>query len=186
MSKIILGFSGLMVSGKDTCKTYVMEKYGASGHRYSTMLRDILNRLYLPITRENMQDLSLDLRTRFGSDTLARVIAEDVKNDNNEIIIVEGIRRLPDIVSLKDLPNFYLISLNVDLPVRYQRLTNRRENADDATKTFEEFVTDNGREAEQDIPTVMAKAKYQLNNNGTKEELYAQIDKIIADIKKST
>lgn len=184
MSKIILGFTGLIVSGKDTCKKYVMEKYGASGHRYSTMLRDILNRLYLPTTRENLQNLSTDLRSRFGEDTLARVISEDVKNDNNEIIIIDGIRRLADINSLKNLSGFCLISLETDIKTRYQRLTNRRENADDATKTFEEFVADNGREAEQEIPTVMAAAKYKINNNGTFEELYAQIDKIISEIKK--
>lgn len=184
MSKIILGFSGLIVSGKDTCKNYVMKKYGASGHRYSTMLRDILNRLYLPITRENMQNISLDLRNRFGSETLARVIAEDVKNDNHEIIVVEGIRRLADIVSLKNVSGFYLISLETDIETRYERLVNRHENVDDASKTFHEFVADNGREAELEIPEVMATAKYKINNNGTFDELYAQIDKIIADIRK--
>ena len=75
MSKIILGFAGHIASGKDVCKKYIMEKYGASSHRYSTVLRDILNRLYLPIDRNNMQDLSLDLRNRFGGDILARLTA---------------------------------------------------------------------------------------------------------------
>ncbi|MDP2944215.1 MAG: AAA family ATPase [bacterium] len=185
MSKIILGFTGLIVSGKDTCKIYVMKKYGASGHSYSTMLRDILNRLYLPITRGNMQAISLDLRNRFGDETLARVISEDVKNDNHEIIVIEGIRRLPDIASLKNLPGFHLISLEADIQTRYERLIKRHENADDATKTFAEFVVDNGREAELNIPDVMAAAKYHINNNGSFEKLYAQIDKIIAAIKKS-
>lgn len=173
-----------MVSGKDVCKTYVMKKYGASGHRYSTMLRDILNRLYLPITRENLQTLSLDLRTRFGSDTLARVIAEDVKQDPHEIIIVEGIRRLADMNNLKDIPGFFLVSLEAEVKTRFERLAKRGENADDSSKTFAEFVIDNQGEAEQEIPTVMAEAKYKINNNGTFAELYAQIDEIITDIKK--
>lgn len=182
---MILGFVGQIASGKDVCKKYLIEKHKASGHRYSTMLRDILNRLYLPITRENMQNLSLDLRTRFGEDTLARVIAEDVKNDQNDIVIIEGIRRLADIVSLKDFPNFHLISLEVEPRTRYERLVKRNENAGDAEKTYEEFLADGQKEAELQIPEVMAAAKYKLDNNGSFEELYAQIDKIIDAINKN-
>jgi dephospho-CoA kinase len=184
MSKIILGLTGLIASGKDVSKKYLGKKYGASSHRFSTMLRDILNRLYLPIDRNNLQNLSLDLRTRFGNDALARVIAEDVKNDPAEIVIVEGIRRLADIVTLKDLPNFYLVSVDAAPAIRHERLVKRNENVGDAAKTFAQFLTDEKREAELEIPTVMAQAKYHLGNNGTLEELYRQIDKIIAAIKK--
>lgn len=184
MSKTIIGFVGQIASGKDVCKKYIMEKHGASGHRYSTMLRDILNRLYLPMTRENIQNLSTDLRSRFGEDTMARVIAEDIKNDQHEIVIVEGIRRLADIVSLKDFPNFYLISLEAETQIRYERLVKRNENAGDSEKTYQQFLTDEKKETELQIPEVMAIAKYRIDNNGSFDDLYAQIDKIITDIKK--
>jgi len=182
MSKIIFGLTGLMASGKEVSKKYLEQNYQASSHRFSTMLRDILTRLYLPIDRNNLQNLSLDLRTRFGSDTMARVIAEDVKNDPTDVVIVEGIRRLADIATLKDLPNFYLVSVDATSELRYQRLVKRNENIGDADKTFEQFLADQEREAEIEIPVVMAQAKYHLNNNGTLAELYKQIDKIIADI----
>jgi dephospho-CoA kinase len=113
---------------------------------------------------------------------MARVIAEDVKNDPTDVVIVEGIRRLADIATLKDLPNFYLVSVDAAPELRYQRLVKRNENIGDADKTFEQFLADQEREAEIEIPVVMAQAKYHLNNNGTLAELYKQIDKIIADI----
>lgn len=185
MPKIILGFAGHIASGKDVCKKYIMDKYGASSHRYSTVLRDILNRIYAPINRNNMQDLSLDLRNRFGSDILARVIIEDINRDEHEIVIIDGIRRLEDVTSLIDkFPDLCIISIEVDAEIRYERSVKRNENAGDAEKTFEQFSADDKKEAELEIPTVMAAAKYKLNNNGTFEELYAQIDKIIAEIKK--
>jgi len=184
MTKIILGFTGLIASGKDASKKYVEQKYEVGSHRFSTMLRDILNRLYLPITRENLQNLSYDLRNRFGSDTLARVIAEDVKNDKKEIVLVEGIRRMPDIAKLLDFPNFYLISIDADPKIRYDRLIKRNENVGDNTKTFEEFLNDEKQEAELQIPEVMARAKYHLDNNGSLEDLYRQIDAIMADLNK--
>lgn len=185
MPKIIIGFVGHIASGKDVCKKYIMERYGASSHRYSTALRDILNRLYLPINRNNLQDLSLDLRTRFGSDLLARVIIEDIDRDANEIVIIDGIRRLDDTKSLNEkFPDLYIIGIDVKAELRYERMVKRNENEGDADKTFEQFLIDDKKEAELEIPTVMAAAKYHLDNNGTLEELYAQIDKIIADIKK--
>jgi len=181
MSKIILGFVGPLASGKEEAKKYLEKNYSVGTHRFSIMLRDILTRLYLPITRENMQNLSLDLRTRFGSDTLARVIAEDVKNDNHEIIVVDGVRRMDDIIKLKDVPGFCLVAINAEPKIRYDRLIKRGENADDNQKTYAEFLADNQKEAEKEIPLVMAQAKYQLDNNGDLANLYQQIDKIIND-----
>jgi len=184
MSKIIFGFVGQIASGKDVSQKYIVEKYGASSHRFSTMLRDILNRLYIDITRENLQNLSFDLRQRFGSDTLARVIAEDVKNDTHDIVIVEGIRRMADIIKLKDFPNFYMISIDAQAEIRYNRLVKRNENVGDKNKTFAQFLTDGQAEAEKEIPAVMAAAQYRVNNDGTLDDLYQQLEKIISTIKK--
>lgn len=179
MSKKILGFTGLIASGKDVTKKYIEEKYGASSHRFSTMLRDILNRLYLPITRENLQSLSLDLRSRFGGDTLARVIAQDVLNDQNDVVIVEGIRRLDDIKELRNFPGFHLIGIDADPKTRYDRVIKRNENVGDADKTFEQFLHEESQEAETEIPKVIAEASHHLDNNGSFEDLYKQIDAII-------
>jgi dephospho-CoA kinase len=55
----------------------------------------------------------------------------------------------------------------------------RNENVGDAEKSFEDFLTDGRREAELEIPEVMKASSYQINNNGSFEDLYKQIDKII-------
>jgi len=179
MSKLILGFVGPLASGKEVSKKYLEKRYGASSYRFSTPLRDILDRLYLPISRKNMQNLSLDLRNRFGGEVLAKVIAEDAKNDSNEIIVIDGVRRLDDIVHLQNLPGFFLISIDAEQKMRYKRMLARNENAGDKDKSFNDFLADSQREAELEIPSIMAKAEYRLNNNGSFEELYQQIDKII-------
>ena len=184
MSKIIIGLTGPLASGKDVAKKYIDRKYSASTYKFSTVLRDILDRLHLPITRNNMQDLSLDLRNRFGSDILAKVITADAKNNANDIVIVDGVRRLDDIKHLRNLPEFNLISIDANEKVRYDRMKLRNENKGDNVKTFEEFLEDCRKEAELEIPTVMAQASYYLNNSGTLKDLYEQIDKIIEEIKK--
>lgn len=179
-NKIILGLCGEIASGKGTIVKYLEEKYKATSHRFSTPLRDILKRLYLEISRENMQLSSRVLRENFGQNLLAKVITEDVKNDQNKIIIVDGVRRPADIEYLTKLPEFKLIYITADIKIRHERIIKRGENEDDKTKTFEQFIKDNQAEAELLISEIGKTADIKIDNNGTYEALYKQIDEIIA------
>ena len=128
-----------------------------------------------------MQEISLLLRQRFGEDLLAKIITQDVKNDNNKIIVVEGIRRPADIEYLRELPEFKLAYITAETKIRYKRLIKRGENEDDKTKTFEQFVKDHEAETELEIPKIGATADYRIDNSGTMEELFGQIERIITN-----
>lgn len=185
MANSILGFVGPIASGKGTVCQYLRDQYQAPTYRFSTPLRDVLNRLYLEQARAHMQNLSLALRQTFGDDLLAGVIAHDVVADQSPIIAVDGIRRLPDVAKLKDVPGFYLIAITADQKIRHQRLIRRNENPDDAKKTFEQFQHDEQQEAERHIEQVAQAAQFTIDNNGTKEQLYEQIEAIIKQIQTS-
>ena len=182
MSKVILGFVGPIASGKGTVCQYLKEKQQASVYRFSTILRDILDRLYLEQSRDNMQNLSLDLRQRFGDDLLASVIAKDVGSDSASVIAVDGVRREPDIKYLKELPGFHLINITADQKVRYDRIVKRGENADDTQKTFAMFKEDEQKEAELQIKKVAKLAEFTINNNGTLDQLGQQVENILEKI----
>ena len=179
MSKIILGLAGEIASGKGTIAKYICEKHGGSSHRFSTILRDIANRMYLEESRENLQKISTIFRENFFGDILSSVIAKDVENDEHEIIAIDGVRRLADIEYLKKLSEFKLVYIEADIEKRYERITARGENTDDTTKTFEEFKKDHEREAELQIKDLKNHADFIINNNGNLEELYKQVDEII-------
>ena len=121
-SKLILGFVGLPASGKGTAAEYLKTKYGANTFRYSTMLWDLLTRLYLEPTRDNLIKMSECVREKFGEDTMAKVITKDVENSQNKLIIVEGIRRMADIEYMDKLPNFILVEIFADIEKRYKRI----------------------------------------------------------------
>jgi len=182
MPKLIIGLVGPLASGKGVVKTYLEEKHSAVSYKFSDILRDILNRLYLPTSRENMQNLSTDLRSKFGNDILAKAMAQDVKNERQDLVIIDGVRRLDDILPLTDDPKFKLISIDADLKVRYERMRLRNENPGDSNKTFEDFLTDSEREAEMEIPKTMANAHYHLDNNHNLAHLYEQIDNLLIKI----
>jgi dephospho-CoA kinase len=181
MNKLILGFVGQIASGKGTAVEYLKEKHNASTYRFSSMLRDVLDRLYLNQSRENMQKLSSILRSNFGEDTLARVMAEDVKNDQNNLIAIDGVRRPSDVAYLKDVSGFTLVNITANMEKRFERITNRTENTDDAKKTMEEFIADHAREPEQKIAEIAASAPITIDNNGDFNELYEQLDRLIEE-----
>lgn len=183
MQKIIIGFIGKLACGKGTIAKYCQEKYSAKTFRFSTMLRDVLDRLYVEKSRENLQDVSLILRQRFGQDLMSRVIAEDVNKDSNKLIIVDGVRRPSDITYLEKNPNFYLVYVTADSKMRWERLVKRNENAGDDKKTYEQFLQDEKAEAETQIEGLGQKAKYTIDNSGSFEELYKQIDEIVKTAK---
>jgi len=179
MPKIILGFTGLPASGKGTVAKYFKEKYQAETFRFSTMLRDVLDRLYLEHSRENMSGISRVLREFFGQDLMAKVMAKDVENSPAGLIIVDGIRRMEDVKYLRALSGFKLVAIEADMRIRYQRLLNRDENPDDKNKTWEEFVADHQLETELTILDTIKDADMVVNNNSSLEGLQKQLDNLV-------
>jgi len=184
MEKLILGFVGDLAAGKGTVCKYLSEKYNTPSYRFSTMLRDILKRIYVPNSRENLQQLSTILREEFGQDLMSKVIAGDVTNDEHELVAVEGIRRPTDITYLAELPNFHLIYITADPKIRWKRLVDRRENPGDENKTYEQFLNDEQAEADRLIKELGAKAEFTINNDGDFDALYAQLEDIITRVRR--
>jgi dephospho-CoA kinase len=179
MSKIILGLASQIAAGKGTITQYAVKNHNASSYRFSTILRDILDRLYLEHSRDNTSKLSTMLRKNFSEDILAKVMYEDVKKDQHQIIIIDGVRRLADIKYLKKLPEFKLVFIDADIKKRYQRIILRRENVDDENKSFEQFKKDHELETELQIEGLRSFADIVIDNNKTFDDLYNQIDEII-------
>ncbi|MGW8185044.1 MAG: AAA family ATPase [Candidatus Moraniibacteriota bacterium] len=177
--KIILGLVGEIASGKGTVVKYLTEKYDASTYRFSTIIRDVMDRLYIDHSRDSLQKTSSMLRNTYGENIFAEVMAKDIKEDKHNIIIVDGIRRIEDIEFLKKDPNFKMVFIDVSLERRYERIIQRNENADDRNKTFEDFKLDAQREAELTIRELREHADAVLDNNGTPEELESKIEDLL-------
>jgi len=183
MDKIILGLAGEIASGKGTAAKYIQEKYNGSTHRFSTMLRDVAGRMNLEESRENIQKLSTAFRQYFGDDILSKTIYHDVSGDAGNVVVIDGVRRQPDIKYMSTLPEFRLIYIETSAENRYKRIIEREENVDDKNKTFEQFKKDQSWETEKDIVDLKDKADFVINNDGSVEDLRGQIDKIINELK---
>ena len=178
-NKHIIGITGPIASGKGTAAAYLEKVHGAANFRYSTMLRDILRRLHIPETRTNIVNMSVALRGAYGEDQLAKTMAEDIKSSSHSLIVIEGIRRKEDLMHISNIPGFTLVSIDAPQKTRHSRLCQRRENEDDATKTFADFLLDHQKPTEITIPEVMAKATKNIDNSGNLAALYSQLDTLV-------
>jgi dephospho-CoA kinase len=179
MARAIIGIAGEIASGKGTVAEYISKKYSASIYHFSTMIRDVLKRLYIEEKRENISKMSTMLRKNFGENLFAKVIAEDVRRDRSEFIVIDGVRRLDDIIYLKEIPEFKFIYVEADMNKCYERVVKRDENTGDRDKTFDQFKKECQLEPELRIKSLRQYADFILDNNGTLDELYKKIDNII-------
>ena len=177
--KIILAIAGEIASGKNEMANYVAKKYRGASYRLSEVLRDILQRLNLPESRENMQNVSTMLREYFGTDILSKVAVSDLSKTKNRIIAINGVRRLSDIVALKKHFRVKLIYIKSDMEKRYNRIVKRSENPDDKKKTFTQFKRDHTKEAEVQICGLEKKADAVIENNGTRRDFHRKIDEVV-------
>lgn len=185
MEKIVLGFIGKPLSGKGEAAAYLETNHHASSYRFSTYLRRILDVLSIPQARRNLQDLSLDLRRRFGDDVIAKQVIRDYGADARPLIAIDGIRMEGDVAGLRSDPDFRLIHVRADARTRYQRSLQRGENAGEKEKTFEEFLQEETAETELLIDKLGETADFTIDNSGTKEDYYARIEAILDRLRHS-
>src|SRR3989344_1063919 len=108
MATVIIGLVGEGGAGKGTIAAYLKEKHQAATCRFSDALNDILARLDVEPTRENLIELSEILRKSFGETVLARAIARWTRSADREVIVIDGVRRMGDIETFSKLPGFHL------------------------------------------------------------------------------
>ena len=176
---MIIGITGLPGAGKGTAAAYLVEKYGVKSYRFSTPLRDILNRVYQPITRRNMQELARILRELFGKDVLGETLLKDLEKERSPLAIMEGMRYQDEYNILKNNPSFKLVAVEVPFDIRLQRIRERGENEDDTTLTPEQFAKQHEHETERGIADLIKFADYHVDNSGSVDALHQQLDAIV-------
>ncbi|MFZ2803939.1 MAG: AAA family ATPase [Patescibacteria group bacterium] len=182
MPKLIIGLVGRQGSGKGTAAKILQERYGAAMFRFSAVLGDILDRMALDKSRDNLIQLSETLRQAFGEDALSYAIEHDAVNANKDIVVIDGIRRIEDITALEPLPIFRLVEISAPAKVRFERMKGRGEKTGESGMSWEEFTEQEQAPTEVTIPSVAARAWKALNNGGSTEELTAKIDAMMKEL----
>ncbi|RJO58970.1 hypothetical protein C4546_04025 [Candidatus Parcubacteria bacterium] len=176
---MIIGLTGLPGAGKGTVTAYLSEKYGAVTRKFSDPIRDIIKRLYQPITREHMQGLGSFLRKEFNPNIFAETLLNDLSRENQKLIVLDGFRYEDEYQLFRKREDFIFVAVEASLENRFARIKLRPENAGDQNLTLEHFKLQHEFETEQAIPGLIMRADFRLDNNGDKPQLFGQADELM-------
>jgi dephospho-CoA kinase len=183
--KTIIAFAGRNGCGKETAAKRVAEALKAPHHTYSDILVETFQLWNVhPSSRPQQQALSEFMRKLLGQDAMARVIDKKCAEAVTADVVIDGVRRLTDMESLRrDYGDgFILIWIETAPEIRYRRLKARKEKKGETMMSWEDFLKQETHETEEQLPDIQAAAKYAFNNDGPIEELYRQVDGLLQDL----
>lgn len=184
---MIIGISGTIGAGKGTIVEHLLKK-GFKHYSVRDFLVEEINKRGLESDRDTMVAVANELRTKFGPSYIVDKLYEKANNDGGKCVI-ESIRCLGEINSLKKKDNFKLVAVDANVESRYSRIVTRASTTDNIS--FDKFLEQEQKEMtsnnpnEQNLSACIEVADYKLKNDWTIEELHRKVEKILDKIEKS-
>lgn len=180
MPAMILGLTGKNGSGKGVVADF-LKTMGYHYHSLSDIVREEITARGLPVTRDNLIKIANELRTNNGPSILAeRVLA---KLDPEKNYIIDSIRNPFEVEALRRRKDFYLLMVEAEPKIRFERLKTRARENDPAD--YDAFIKLEAAEAGSNDPNSqqlnrtcdMADAK--VENDGTLDEVYEDVRHVL-------
>lgn len=182
---IIIGITGTLGAGKGTVVDHLKNKYNFKHYSARDFLTAEVIKRGLPVNRDSMVEVGNDLRAKNHPGFVVEQLYKQAFADGHDAVI-ESVRTPGEIDVLENLPNFYLVAVDADSKIRYDRIVLRNSSTDHVS--FEQFKADEEREMtntdpnKQNLSACIKRAKYLFTNNGSFEDLYIQVDGMINQI----
>ena len=179
---LIISITGTLGAGKGTIVEYLQSKGFMHYSVREFILREVTRRGLEP-NRDNITLVANDLRKSNSPYYLIEEILKVARKENKNCVI-ESVRAVGEIEYLrKNVKNFLLFGIDADIQKRYERISARKSSTDNVS--FEKFVADEKKESDNidpwkgNLPACLKLADYIFQNNGTKEELFAEVEKVL-------
>jgi dCMP deaminase len=178
---MIIGLTGKFAAGKGTVADFLKAR-GFAYHSLSDVIREELAREGIPESRENLLEMGNRLRAADGPAALAVRIRARLGDGAHHI--VDSIRNPAEVRVLREVPGFFLLGVDAEPRIRFERLRARNRVGD--PETFEHFAALEARETRSDNPSAQQlHATWELvdetiDNGGSLEALGAAVDQLLA------
>jgi dephospho-CoA kinase len=179
---VIIGITGTIGAGKGTVVEYLINKKGFKHFSARAFLVEEIEKRGLENNRDNMVLVANDLREKNGPAFVADKLFERAL-EVGENCVIESLRAIGEIESLREKGNFTLLAVDADPKLRYERIIKRSTATDNVS--FEKFLEQEELEMEstdpnkQNLKKCIEMADFVINNDGTIEDLNSKLEEIL-------
>ncbi|MCD4705012.1 AAA family ATPase [bacterium] len=183
---IIIGITGTIGAGKGTIVEYLTKQKGFKHFSVRAYLLEEIKKRGLPENRDSMVLVANDLRANNSPSFISDELFKQAQSSGQDCII-ESIRTLGEIESLRKQNGFYLFAVDADSKIRYERVILRKSETDQIS--LETFLANEEREMSSEDPNkqnlrkCIEMADFVFNNDGSFEEFNNKVEKVIDGIK---
>jgi dCMP deaminase len=185
---MIIGLTGSLSAGKGSVSDFLKKK-GFVYTSLSNELREFAREHKIELTRKNLQDLGNRLREEKGPGVLANLIIKKINNQMFENVIVDGIRNPAEVYALKQMKNFFLVSVDAPPQIRFKRMVERNRESDPTS--WEGFIEVDQRDkgigessSGQAVGKCMEMAEINFINDGELEFVERKVEDLYDNILK--
>ena len=182
---MIFGVTGTNGAGKGTVVEYLAHEKSFLHLSVRGFLFEEIQRRGLPEDRNSLREVANDLRQKHGPAFVVESLFKQAQEQNKNVVL-ESVRTVGEAEFLRN-SGAYLIAVDAGKELRYERAVLRGSMTDKVS--FEEFTIQEDREMvstepwDMNVFKVMEMSDFVLTNDGSREELYAQIEDMLSKAK---
>ncbi len=189
----LIGLTGTAGAGKDAAADLLTQLFGMHNLSSGDALRAITRHVYQlqptfnPI-REQLFDVASYIRAEINPAALIKLCILQARVMKLDRVVISGLRSMGEAQAIRDAGGI-IVAVDADPHIRYQRMFARGRDAE-TQKTLEQFlqqdefenrgVSDKG--PGRGIRSIIESADLVIANDGTLEELQAQLNTTIAPL----
>jgi len=184
---MIIGLTGKNGSGKGEVARFLTDS-GYDYYSLSDIVRDEIKAAGHEVTRERLIKTANEMRQADGAGALAERVLAKLGIEHHAV--VDSIRNPFEVEALRRRKDFYLLSIEADPKVRFERMKARKREGD--PDTYEDFLKLEAREAHSPDPTTQQlnstadMADAVVYNNGTIDDLHDQVRQVVQALAANT
>jgi len=182
---MIIGITGTIGAGKGAVVEYLIKKKGFAHYSCSGLLKEILEERGEIVDRDGYSRIAKELRAKDSSGVPGLAYAR-AQNEGARDSIIEALHSVGEAEFIKSVGGI-VFGVDANIDVRYRRISTRGSEKDNVS--YEKFIEQSKREDEggsdasgHNIRGAIKIADYVITNNGTLEELHAQIEEVLRKI----